>query len=94
MGFWTFGQDKQWSMESGGEMDHALTVFAQLKDKYGDQFQLIVEDQSHTGEPESSDSETVNIHIKIIVDPPSEEIESQIATLGLIYVEIDTVMTP
>lgn len=87
VGFWTFGSDKEWVTGKGGNIDNALADFVQMKEKYGDQFQLIVEDLEQKGITKPDGTETAKIHIKIIIDPPSKEIESQIEALGLMYVE-------
>jgi len=49
MGFWTFGGNKDWGSGKGSDMDNALVVFIQMKEKYGDQFQLIIEDLKEKG---------------------------------------------
>ena len=87
MGFWTFGGNKDWGSGKGSDMDNALVVFIQMKEKYGDQFQLIIEDLKEKGATRADGTETSKIHIKVVVEPRSIEIESQIESLGLIYVE-------
>ena len=87
VGFWTFGNDKEWIAGKGGNLDNALAAFVQMKQKYGDQFQLIVEDLEQKGAKRPDGTETGKINIRIIVDPPDKEIVSQIEALGLIYVK-------
>jgi hypothetical protein len=87
VGFWTFGNDKEWVTGKGGNVDNAFSKFNQLKENYGDQFQLVIEDLKQYGISKTDGTETTKVNIKIIIDPPSSEIESQLKALGLIYVE-------
>ena len=42
--FWTFLNDREWSPNSGGDLDKALEAFVRLKETYGDAFNVVVED--------------------------------------------------
>lgn len=87
MGFWTFGYRKKWSVGQDGDLDNALAKFIHMKEKYGDQFQFTIEDLKVKGGTQADVAEAGKIHIKIVVEPRSEEIETQIKALGLTYVE-------
>lgn len=68
-------------------MDNALAGFMGMKERYGDQFQLIVEDLHQEGSPTADGSKTAKIHIKVVVSPRNMEIEQRLSKLGLTYVE-------
>jgi hypothetical protein len=86
MGFWTFGANADWSPEPGGTLDRALAAFGELKGKYGDRFNVVVEDLHQEGTPKADGSKTAKIQIKVFVAPPSDDIERQLRALGLVYI--------
>lgn len=84
IGYWSLGTDREWS-ES--DLDKAFSVFIRLKDTYGDQFNLVVQDLHKEGTPRADGTKTAQILIKIYVSPPNTEIEKELESVGLIYVK-------
>jgi hypothetical protein len=87
MGFWSFGTDREWSQESGGELDRALSAFKEMAEAYGDQFQVIVVDLKEEAPPLANKTPMSKIQIRVVVNPPNPDIENRLRELGLIYAE-------
>jgi len=83
-GFWTFGTETEWSDQN---LDKALAVFKRLKETYGDQFNLVVQDLHKEGKPMANGGKTAQILIKIYVTPPNQKIENELRSVGLKYVK-------
>ena len=83
-GFWTLGTQKQWNDK---ELDVAFALFKRLKETYGDQFSLVVQDLHKEGTPKADGTKTAQIVIKIFVSPPNDKIEKELRNVGLTYVK-------
>jgi len=82
--FWTLGGNKQWTDQ---ELDKAFAVFKRLKETYGDQFNLVVQDLHKEGSTRADGTKTAQIFIKIFVSPPNEKLEKELKELGLTYIK-------
>ena len=82
--YWSLGADKTWS---GADLDKAFAVFTRLKDAYGDQFNLVVQDLHKPGAAKADGTKTAQILIKIYVSPPNPSIERELKNVGLVYVK-------
>ena len=83
-GFWSFGTETEWSEQN---LDKAFVVFKRLKETYGDQFNLVVQDLHKEGKPMANGSKSAQILIKIYVSPPNQKIEKELRNVGLKYVK-------
>ena len=83
-GFWTLGGNKQWTDQ---ELDKAFAVFKRLKETYGGQFNLVVQDLHKEGSPKANGTKTAQIVIKIFVSPPNEKIDKELKDIGLTYIK-------
>ncbi|RLJ39564.1 hypothetical protein C8C98_3306 [Acidovorax sp. 106] len=86
MGFWTFGTNTDWLPGPGGNLDRALAAFGELKGKYGDRVNVLVEDLHQEGTTRADGSKTAKIQIKVFVAPASDDIEGQLKALGLVFI--------
>ena len=83
-GYWSLGTDRAWSE---ADLDKAFSVFIRLKETYGDQFNLVVQDLHKEGTPRSDGTKTAQILIKVYVSPPNAVIDGELQSVGLVYVK-------
>jgi hypothetical protein len=83
-GYWSLGTDKTWS---AADLDKAFSVFIRLRETYGDQFNLVVQDLHKEGAPRIDGAKTAQILIKIYVSPSNVAIDRELQSVGLVYVK-------